>query len=230
MARISPGTGIADARNAQGTIVFSRNRGGLYTRARIKPINPKTTTQVYARANFTTVSKAWYTQLTDTQRLAWITFADATTDRSGLTGPKHLSGFQWFTKVNIAHYYLEGTYITTPPATKFVAQPLYIPTADLNLTTSTFLITIPTTPPANHLANIFSAKWQNPGTTKPRHGIHTEMNTIYPPATSVNVYGNYTPNFTVPPAGVRIFFRLALFNLQNGLYSNDVWVSALTHT
>jgi hypothetical protein len=86
---------LADARGSMGGITASRNKGGSYLRARVKPTNPMSTAQQEVRQAFALAVAAW-SALTSAQRNAWNAYADQTpvTDALGET-IKH-SGRAWY--------------------------------------------------------------------------------------------------------------------------------------
>lgn len=75
MAKINFGPIVADARNKQGNVVFSRNRYGSYSRPYILTPNPNSSPQQIAKAAWTAAGVAWSTTLTPDQRAAWRAFA-----------------------------------------------------------------------------------------------------------------------------------------------------------
>ncbi len=80
---------------ALGGVVGSRNRGGLYLRARAVPVNPNTPFQVEVRTIFGQLNGLWGSLLTDIQRAAWEVYAEnvSVVNRIGetifLTGKGH---------------------------------------------------------------------------------------------------------------------------------------------
>ena len=61
---------LSEARGSINGATFSRNSSGAYIRARVKPVNPNTTAQSAARAQFATLSSA-YKSLSAADRLTW---------------------------------------------------------------------------------------------------------------------------------------------------------------
>lgn len=57
-----------------GGQVYSRNKGGAYVRAFVKPNNPQTNQQLLSRSGFSDASKAWY-GLTSAQQGGWNGYA-----------------------------------------------------------------------------------------------------------------------------------------------------------
>jgi hypothetical protein len=83
-----------------GGLTFSRNKGGLYTRARSIPTNPATAAQVAARDALSTLVDAWTNSLTSGQRDAWATYALNTPVVDVFGDSKLLSGQQMYIRSN----------------------------------------------------------------------------------------------------------------------------------
>lgn len=114
MALIRPGAMIADARGSVGGTTFSRNRSGMYTRNRVNPTNPNSTTQQQARNFMTQATQAWG-NLTALQRLGWNTYA-ANVPRTNPLGDSFLwSGQQAFVAANCMRLQVGLAILTTAP-------------------------------------------------------------------------------------------------------------------
>lgn len=77
-------------------IVYSRNAGGMYTRARAMPTNPNTAAQQEVRAAMTAGVNIWTSVLDDSQRELWNTYAFNTPTLNRLGEPTHKTGQQMF--------------------------------------------------------------------------------------------------------------------------------------
>lgn len=86
MARYTPNYLMDSYAGKLGNSVFSKNKGCHYLKPLVIPSNPKTATQISARAIFKTVAAIWST-LTTGQRDAWTTWAN--------TGYKPLDPRTW---------------------------------------------------------------------------------------------------------------------------------------
>lgn len=115
MALITFSAAISDARNSNGGVVFSRNLGGAYMRARVAPVNRRTPAQTLVRANFAANSKAWSQLLTASQRSAWTFFAQANPLRNVLGASIIVSGIAMFQKLNQVLAQVGSAMITDPP-------------------------------------------------------------------------------------------------------------------
>ncbi len=84
-----------------GGMTGSRNRAGLYLRARAIPVNPNTGFQVTIRAIFGNLSARWGT-LTDAQRDAWTTYAINVTTQDRFGDAQTLTGHAMYVRNNTA--------------------------------------------------------------------------------------------------------------------------------
>lgn len=100
MAKILFGVGVADARNALGGHVFSKNRNGAYVRQKVSPSQPRTVAQQAVRNSLATFSKAWGSLLNDTQRAAWVSLAASNPVPDQFGNPQILTGMQMYMRVN----------------------------------------------------------------------------------------------------------------------------------
>lgn len=108
---------ISDARNKLGGDVFARNRAGLYVRVKVKPKNPKTTSQQANRANFSTYTKAWRS-LTAAQILGWNTLAGSSSLTDTLGNSFQPTGIQLFISCNRNLSLIGASPISAAPASK----------------------------------------------------------------------------------------------------------------
>lgn len=98
--QVKYGAGIVDARGSVAGMTASRNKSGAYMRARVKPVNPKSTRQESARTNVSYLAQRWHEDLTVVQRGLWETYAAAVAMKNGLGEAIHLSGFNHFIRTN----------------------------------------------------------------------------------------------------------------------------------
>ena len=108
---------ISDARNKLGGDVFARNRAGLYVRVKVKPKNPKTTSQQANRANFATYTKA-FRSLTAAQILGWNTLASSSTLTDTLGNSYAPSGLQLYISCNRNLNLINQSPISNAPSKK----------------------------------------------------------------------------------------------------------------
>ncbi len=94
------GGGVLDARGSVGGQTHSRNRFGNYIRARITPVNPRSSRQNAIRAAVSFLAQYWSNTLTQLQRDAWEVYAAAITRSNGLGQQIKLTGFNMFIRSN----------------------------------------------------------------------------------------------------------------------------------
>lgn len=74
MASIKTSALVADIKGKVGGNCFARNRGGIYVRAKIKPLNPRSVLQQQRRATASAAAAAWGA-ITAQQRADWQAYA-----------------------------------------------------------------------------------------------------------------------------------------------------------
>ena len=116
MAKFTPGPMVAAVSGSVGGTVFSRNRGGAYTRNRAVPITSTTSFALNAKERFATESEFWQT-LTAAQRASWDAFAlqRPITDTLGFS--RHLTGHQSFVGINSRRAAFSDARLLVPPIT-----------------------------------------------------------------------------------------------------------------
>jgi len=94
------GGGVVDARGSIGGTTFSRCAGGNYARARTKPVNPRSETQIARRANVAYLTTYWSKTLTEQQRIDWRAYATGTTWHNKLGETININGLAAFLRLN----------------------------------------------------------------------------------------------------------------------------------
>lgn len=100
MAKILFGAGVGDARGSVGALTFSKGRNGAIIRTKVSPVQPRTSSVLTIRGQFSSLSKVWANTLTDNQRLAWIALAATTTYTNVFGNSYHPTGLQLFQSCN----------------------------------------------------------------------------------------------------------------------------------
>lgn len=90
---------VASASGSAGGLTASRNRYGMYFRARVVPVDPSSLFQQLARAFFRTAAVTWKT-ITALQRDAWETYAINTPMQNRLGQTVTLTGFAQYVRTN----------------------------------------------------------------------------------------------------------------------------------
>jgi len=89
--KVTQPAGAATASGSMGGVTASRNRYGAYMRNKAMPVNPRSTLQIAQRNRFGGLSGVWST-LTDVQRTAWETYANALPRMDSLGVPIYPTG------------------------------------------------------------------------------------------------------------------------------------------
>lgn len=88
---------VTGASGSIGGTTFSRNRFGMYQRAKGTPVNPNTSRQNVVRADFANAVQSW-TLLTEAQRQGWVEYAQNTPTTDALGQSITLTGQQMYVR------------------------------------------------------------------------------------------------------------------------------------
>jgi len=115
----------SEIRGSVNGVTYSRNRFGLYARAKASPVQPRTPAQNERRAQLTVLSQRWRT-LPEDNRAEWRALADELTrsDTLGLT--YRLTGLQAYLQVNLWRALLGIAPQDDPPAQLDAPNPVSI--------------------------------------------------------------------------------------------------------
>jgi hypothetical protein len=130
MAKIVFGGGVSLASGKVGGTVYSRNKGGAYSRNWVVPTNPQTSKQEDQRNLLAQKSAAWRT-LTDSQRTSWESWANDNPILDRVGNSIVLTGAQAYNKININRSNAgdSATQSTTPSTATFTANVIDTSTA-----------------------------------------------------------------------------------------------------
>lgn len=109
------GGGVTDARGSLGGTTFSRNAGGNYGRARVKPVNKRSALQNTRRAEVAALTKRWSNTLTAQQRADWRAYAAGTTWTNKLGEVVEINGLAAYLRLNVLHRLIPSTPIDAAP-------------------------------------------------------------------------------------------------------------------
>jgi hypothetical protein len=129
MAIIIPGPGTPSS-GSLGSITYSRNRYGAYTRNRTNPVNPNSPLQSRSRQIFNAAIAAWG-EMTGVQRTAWENWAASTPWLNKAGETVNLTG-----QVAFNRHYTAQMQFTYPaaPAAGFLVPPLENNVGSINVT------------------------------------------------------------------------------------------------
>jgi len=108
---------ITQGSGSLGGVTLSRNRGGMYLRARAIPTDPNSTQQALIRGYLATLVNRWTNVLTAANRDAWNLYADNVTVIGPLGDPINLSGQQHFIRSNVPRMQAGATVVDAGPTT-----------------------------------------------------------------------------------------------------------------
>lgn len=92
---------VTQASGSVGGLTASRNKGGMYLRARAMPTNPGTSFQTAVRALMAQLTAIWSNTLTSAQRAAWTEYALQTPILNALGEAKPIAGLPMYVRCNV---------------------------------------------------------------------------------------------------------------------------------
>lgn len=92
---------MTEASGSLGGLTASHNRGGLYLRARVVPVNPNTPQQQAIRSFVAQLSNLWLTTLNTFQRASWDTYALLVPLPDRLGEPRNVGGLAMYIRSNV---------------------------------------------------------------------------------------------------------------------------------
>jgi len=140
MALVKYGGGITGMSGSIAGNTFARGPFGNYVRARTKPVNPKSPGQSLMRSILALLSEDWHTQLSNAQRIAWETYAQAISMKNRLGETIKLTGFQHFIRGNSLILQQTNAEVKDGPTT--LALPNKDPTFTISASAATQLISV----------------------------------------------------------------------------------------
>jgi hypothetical protein len=115
MAKILFGAGVGDARGSVGAMTFTKGRFGAVMRAKVSPVQPRTSTVLTIRSQFSELAKRWSNILTDDQRLAWSALASTVNLVNAFGNIYHPTGLQLYERSNRNLDLIAQPHIDDPP-------------------------------------------------------------------------------------------------------------------
>lgn len=218
MAKIRTGSLVSDVRGSQGGTVFSRNKGGAYTRDRVAPTNVSSDARTRQRNIFSANSKAWGGTLTEDERGAWTVFALANPVTDVFGASILLSGIAMYQRLNSILQTIEEDTIDLPP-TDLTVTPNALA---LGLTVSTTgpVMTVETVTQVLNADTVYYV-WvtapMSPGRT-PQNSQFRYLGAYESTATeeALNIAGLFIPKFGTPVAGLKYAVLVAQASVTKG--------------
>lgn len=200
MALIKYGLGITQISGSQGGTTFARNRYGNYTRAKTKPVNPNSVSQVLARSAVGALTQRWRVSLSAAQRTAWQTYANAVAMKNKLGETIYLSGFNHYIRSNsylsytgVAEIDAGPTVLALPEKDPTLAVAISVATQQISVTFDNALpwanedggfLIIYQGEPQNATRNFFAGPW--------KYCYRIEGDSVAPPASPGAISVQYT--------------------------------------
>jgi hypothetical protein len=149
-------------RNKAGGAVFTKTRFGSMLRRKVSPTQPRSTTQMNVRADFTALAKEWSgATMTDTKRAGWTALADSYPVKDIFGNSQRLTGMQLFIACNRALTTIGQPQITNAPSSLQAGYPGAITVTATAPSTLSVAFATPTT--GNDFYALFAAPQQSPG-------------------------------------------------------------------
>ena len=222
---------LSQARASLGGATFSANRGGNYIRARIAPVQPRSTAQQQARAQFSTVSGNWKT-LTAAQRAGWAAAAAGVTLQDSLGNSYIPTGNQLYVGLNRNLLVNGEPVVSASPGTK-PDFPNLVPitvTAAAAVPALT-LVTQLTSAPTGFIFEVSATAQVSPGVSffskSAYRFIASATATSF---ASLNMLAPYNTRWGTLVAGERIGLRLRMVQISTGWAGTPATVSVIVGT
>jgi hypothetical protein len=213
MAKVLFTAFMADARGKVNGTVFSKNRGGAYTRTKVSPSNPQTTYQTTVRQRLASFS-ASFRGLTALQIVAWNNAVNdfLTTNVFGNTVKK--TGLQLYVGLNSNIDLVGGTPLASPPAPVEISTL----TASINtLTNAAFTVAL-----GSITTDEYYVIEATPSVSPGRNFLKNEFRVVTTvvgtgsPIAAQNIFAAYSAKFGAPVTGQRLNIRVKVVNSLTG--------------
>lgn len=215
MASIKFGNVVVDMRGKISGNVYSKNKGGAYSRVRVVPSNPQSSAQMAVRADFTYLSQA-YRGLSATERQSWIA-AVGNYARINRVGDKHnLSGNSLYVSLNknLADVGIAAN--ATAPEPESV-DTVAVSTAVADNSSNSVVITLGGAVPANTSLKVFTTGTLSAGIASPGTKLRQIASFAASHAAALTLTTDYNNKYgVVGAAGSKIFYKIVPVNETTG--------------
>ncbi len=215
MASIKFGNIVVDMRGKISGNVYSKNKGGAYSRVRVKPSNPQSTAQSGVRAVFTALSQAWR-GLTEIQRLSWNQAVGNFARKNRLGDTHNLSGNSLYVSLNKNLADVSLPPIATAPAPADV-ETVAVSTAVADESAQTVVITLGGAVPANTSLKVFASDSVSAGINSIGSKTRQIASFASTHAAALSLTAAYLAKFgAVGAEGSKIFYEIVPVNETTG--------------
>lgn len=216
MAKIELGAIVTDVRGKVSGVVFSKNKGGAYVKAKVSSVQPRTPEQIFTRSVFARLSKAYSNTLDNAQRDAWQRLAGNFPSRDIFGNTHVLSALAMFQSVNAVIRHAGLDLLTDPPVNQDVMQMLSITVTATASGPSLDVSFLPSPLNGNHVIYIYATPPLPPAVKYIERRFRFlgvgPLGDISPSS----FLAKYTDRFGTLIAGQRIGFQVCVANLSNG--------------
>jgi hypothetical protein len=205
------GPDVTDKRGKTAGIVYSRNRSGSYTKARIKPRNPQTNAQQASRDAHKMLMKAWKRDEVD--RVKFNIYAEQHPVPNRMGRMVRLSGINWFVRIN--RYAMKANpgcaLITTPPLEHTVFGELKVVKVTAKKEPESLSVEIAKDGEygAGIKLQVFATKPVSAGISYAKGFVEIG---VFEPADELDLTAAYMGRFGVMPLGEQIFVRVRMIS------------------
>ena len=212
---------LSQASGSLGGATAAKNRGGNYFRARVAPVQPRSTAQQEQRANLAALAGAWKT-LTQAQIAGWNALASTLTLKDALGNTYIPTGEQLYVGNNRNLSQVDETVVDDPPTAKpdFPDPTPISVTAVSGGSPAMHLITSLAAAPTGYVLEVRATPMISPGKTFIGSSIYRIIGGF--PASgfaSTNILSAYTARFGDLVSGAQIGVALRLVNIATGFAS-----------
>ena len=215
MAKVKFTAVVADMRNKLNGTVFSKNRGGSYTRTKVTPVNRQSSFQSVVRNRLGSFAQG-FRGLSVSQIAAWNAAVDSFKSTDIFGDIKTPSGINLYVKLNTNLARASASSISIPPL-PIAVTPLTALSAVADASDQDIDVTFAPTPvPAGFRLVISMTKQKSPGQSF-FGGQYVDIASVAAAGTSpVNITTAYTNRFGALVAGQKIGVKAQLISTTTG--------------
>jgi len=218
MGKVKLGATLADARNAVGGIVYSKNQFGAYIRQKVSPVQPRSEVQTKARAQVQHLATYWANTLTAAQRQAWISLAQANPVIDVFGDSQILTGLQFFVRVNRNLMKLGEALIPNAPPDQDVTALLSLSLL-ADVSDAKVQLTFTPTPLAAGEALVVYMTCLLPQGRAFAQNFLKLVSASTATVSPVNIYGDWVSRYGTLVAGPKLIVEASILDKTNGAQS-----------
>jgi len=207
-----------DMRGKVGGQVASKNRNGTYFRAKVAPVQPRTTYQLAVRQTFTSASQAWR-GLSSAIVASWNSIAASYLRSNSLGIKSNLTGAQLFNKlsINLTNINPSAGFTAASPSNPVAVAPCAIESCSATPTTFVVVGQQAAVPAATSLF-VYATKGVSAGKSffGPKQYRLITVLAAAVPLTAESIFTAYNARFGAPVNGQKIGVKFVPVNTASG--------------